>query len=180
MYRQLWFCFVSYGAYHNPITGLKDSPRTRHRRRFLQYLARTRAVHPRLYSPAVCLQLPTTKRQPPLLLQHPHPSISLLQINSRQPQQTHNEATAGWYRRSSRPYISMNSKKLNLTVSMQFFTRRALQIYAVMWNMTASRVTVFDSIESFSWVSTREYFMHYRGPGFLAVIWFGSFPSPHW
>jgi hypothetical protein len=25
---------------------------------------------------------------------------------------------------------------------------------------------------------TREYVMYYRGPGFLAVVWFGSFPIP--
>jgi hypothetical protein len=25
---------------------------------------------------------------------------------------------------------------------------------------------------------TREYLMFYRGPGFLAVVWFGSFPIP--
>ncbi len=53
----------------------------------------------------------------------------------------------------------MNSKKLNLTVSARFITRRAVQIYAVSWNVTAGGVTVFDSIEPFSWVTPGEYFL---------------------
>ncbi len=72
-----------------------------------------------------------------------------------------------------KPFVGFSSDFIKLFVAIQkswVATNKRIKRFV------QRRLTVF--LGFYFMVETREYWMVYRGPGFLAVAWFGSSPAP--